>query len=104
MDVDAYAIGFVTAEDGASLRGLYFSDDVGGTARLPAGRYRVRVAPGFRDYEGGTRMMGELLDEADVEVARKLGITGYVAEAEALAYNPTRVYFGAQQFTPDSRY
>jgi hypothetical protein len=75
------------------------TNDVGGTSMLPPGRYRVEVVRQWHDYETGIRMVGELLDEADWEVARLAGTTGYATDG--VLYAPITVYFAGSQFEDD---
>lgn len=70
-------------------------NDVGGTTALPAGSYRVRVTRSWDDYEIGGRMVGELLDDADVAVSRLTGTTGYGPKC---AFRPEVVYFAKRDF------
>jgi hypothetical protein len=91
-------------------------NDVGGTTNLPAGRFRVRLLESWRDPEIGTRCIGELIEPADIAVARQAGTTGYTPEdyrrfgdefyervaKEAQAFNPKRVFFALKDFTPDA--
>lgn len=91
--------GTVTAEDGP-LGGLYFTNDVSGTSKLPRGRYRVHLTREWDDYETGQRMVGILLDDEDLETARRIGTTGY-SESD-MPYAPSEVYFSGDQFTPDA--
>lgn len=108
-------IGFVTVGDPLDYRQPHMEifNDVGGTTSLPAGRYRVEVTRGFHDYETGERMVGRLLDEADIEVAREVGTTGWTLEhfsreygaayGERIrrarrAFNPVVVYFAGRDF------
>jgi hypothetical protein len=55
-------------------------NDVGGTTFLPHGDYRVEIERSFHDYETGVRMIGFLLDEADIALATEAGTTGYKYE------------------------
>lgn len=50
-----------------------FSNDVGGTAVLPEGRYRVTIIHGFTDEETGRVLHGRLMDPKQIEVARQAG-------------------------------
>ena len=52
-------------------------NDSGGSSELPPGRYRVEVTRAWGDYEIGGRAEGELLDAADVEIAREAAKTDY---------------------------
>lgn len=90
-------IGYATGTD--DFNAVRFNNDVGGTYELPPGRYRVALLRSFEDYETGTRMVGILLDEADIETATKVGTTGYAPPGTV--YRPTTVYFSGRQFEED---
>lgn len=86
-------------------------NDVGGTSWLPDGAYRVRVLSSLYDYETGIRFIGELLDERDIAVARRVGTTGFLPEdyrkygnkhykrtrRARRRFNPKRVHFSEFQ-------
>ena len=80
-------------------------NDVGGTTRLPEGRYRVEVDREWDDYETGGHISGLLVDDEAIEIARTEGTTGrtpedykdYPYRADKVAehqktWNPTRVF------------
>ncbi len=93
------AVGFaVSTGDGTSIGAptVYFNNDVGGTSALPAGRYRVQVDRSWDDYETGVRVVGTLLDEADIETAIKTGTTGHATTTDP--YRPTKAYFAGPMF------
>ena len=107
-------VGFVTCGKRLSdITDVMILNDVGGSNWLPPGRYRVRVTHGFHDYETGDRLHGELLDEKDVKLARKIGTTGHAKEAKGARlgldlidpdqrkFNPRKVYFPAKAFEPE---
>lgn len=56
------------------------SNDAGGTTILPDKPRRVKLTSYFYDYETGNRANGILLDESDIEEARKEGTTGHTPE------------------------
>jgi hypothetical protein len=92
-------------------------NDVGGTSTLPAGDYPVRLLRSWYDEETGVRWLGNLLDAADIETARRAGTTGLTPKdyratdgarhynrvlAAAREFDPGRVYFSDWDFTPDA--
>ncbi len=100
------------------LNTVSIKNDVGGTGELPIGNYRVQITKTWHDYETGQRCIATLLDPKDIEVSRKAGTTGYTADhylkykdknpslyADAVKaakeYDPSTVYFFADDFTPD---
>ena len=99
---------------------LSIQNDVGGHSDLPDGQYRVRVVKGWFDYESGKHYICELMDEKDVETARKIGTTGHTAghfrlqfptqphlaegaEKAAREFNPRIVYVSQFNFKMDRR-
>lgn len=63
------------------LRTMSFTNNVGGTEHLPKGRYLVRLNDrGFHDYETGAVLHGNLVDEKDIETARRIGTSEYGSE------------------------
>lgn len=94
---------------------LSILNDVGGTTSLPVGRYRVRLLLGWLDDETGARCIGALLDPVDIATARSVGTTGFRPDDErrygrerdartrqaAAEFNPARVFFALDDFTPD---
>jgi hypothetical protein len=95
---------------------LSIRNDVGGSAYLPPGRYRIRLLRTTYDYETGWRCTGDLLDHAQIEIARNVGTTGFTPDDygkyglervaavfdAAQQFNPARVYFHLDDFTPDA--
>jgi len=91
-------------------------NDAGGTTDLPPGTYRVRLLEHWYDDETGIRCIGELLDERDIETARRAGTTGYKPEdylkysramfektrKAAETFDPRRVYFCFDDLTPET--
>lgn len=99
------------------LNSVSIKNDVGGTTELPIGIYRVRITNIWRDYEVGQRCVGVLLNGNDILVAKKTGTTGYTPEyykqkyptnpelyqdalKAASGFDPSIVYFVAEDFTP----
>lgn len=73
-------------------RTLTFTNDCGGTAFLPKGKYLVRLNDrGFHDYETGAVLHGNLIDENQIDKARVIGITGYKPSEEL--FDPSYVRF-----------
>jgi hypothetical protein len=90
--------------------GISITNDLGGTTPLPPGRYRVGVVRAFDDYETGGRMIGRLLDEQDVELARTTGTTGHSrtdlpaggrTDLKGSEFRPALVYFSSVIFQPE---
>lgn len=91
------------------VRQISFDNNVGGTEVLN-GKFRVQLANnGVKDYETGRNFLGQLIDEKDIEKARKQGTTKftpahyanlYGKESQiyidtlkaAMRFNPARVY------------
>lgn len=109
-------LGYVTCEKSfkdSDISDIMIFNDVGGSSFLPPGRYKVRVVHGFDDYETGVRLHGELLDEKDIEIARKAGTTGYAGKVKGARsglelidrdqkkFNPKKVYFSGRDFEPE---
>lgn len=59
------------------FRQVSVTNDVGGTAILPEGSYKVRVTKVWCDSECGWRGHGRLLRTQDIEVSRGAGTTGF---------------------------
>ncbi len=107
--------GIVRSRLGTTSR-LSILNDVGGTAELPTGNYRVRLLTSWYDYETGTRCIGELIDLKDIATALEVGTTGYTPEdyrkygeehlertfKAAHEFDPGRVYFHEDDFIPDA--
>ena len=74
-------------------------NDVGGTAWLPPGAYRVRVTRAWDDYETGWRAEGLLLEEEVIAASRQAGATAY---GPKLPLTPL-VWFGLDDFDPDDK-
>lgn len=87
-------IGFAVGTD--VFNAVHIHNDVGGTGELPPGRYKVRVDRSWDDYETGVRVVGTLIEEADIEIAIAAGTTGYAPPGKV--YRPTTVYFSGRQF------
>jgi hypothetical protein len=99
-----------------TVRRACIVNDVGGTVDLPAGSYRVQLLKSWADYEIGDRCAGDLIDPMDIDVARKAGTTGHTPEdyrkyspalylktfTQTRTFDPKRVYFGLDDFIPDS--
>jgi hypothetical protein len=91
-------------------------NDAGGSGWMPVGRYRIEVTRTWNDYEIGLRGEGTLLDEADIEIARKAGETGHpqsefdtgdprLDKLLASRTGPDRVrevFFPISDFTPEA--
>lgn len=92
-------------------------NDIGGSGKLPKGRYLVRIVKEWDDDETGQVLHGVLLDEKDIEKARKAGTTPWTAEhyrreypknpklCEEVAqakktFNPKVVYFSEHSCEP----
>jgi hypothetical protein len=99
--------GFVNACAGWDVS---IHNDLGGDEFLPPGRYRVGVVRAFDDYETGGRMIGRLLDEQDVELARTTGTTGHSrtdlpagrrTDLKGSEFRPALVYFSSVIFQPE---
>jgi hypothetical protein len=88
--------GFVNARSGFAV---CIHNDAGGTTELPPRRYRVGVVRSFEDYETGRRMVGRLLDDADLALARAAGTTS--SPTKAAQFLPAVVYFDAGVFEPE---
>lgn len=86
--------GFAVATKGLGSC-VTFSNDVGGTEFMPAGRFRVRIVKTFEDYETGQVVHGELLEAKDRARAKKAGTTGF---AKGKRYDPRVVHFYAREF------
>jgi hypothetical protein len=94
---------------------VHITNNVGGTAYLPVGYYRVRLLESWYDDETGMRCIGELLDPKDIETARKAGTTRFTPEdyrkygqkryeetaKAAREFNPARIHFYRDDFTAD---
>lgn len=93
------------------INSVTITNNVGGTTELPAGNYRVRITK-----VRGLRCIGVLLDPKDVLLAKATGTSEFSPEhyrdqfpkaphlyADALkaaaAFDPSIVYFSADDFT-----
>jgi hypothetical protein len=97
--------GTVTVEN-RKLETLSIQNDMGGHSNLPDGQYRVRVVKGWFDYESGKHYICELLEEKDIETARKVGTTGHPPEKarkDAKPFDPKTVYVSQFNFKMDPR-
>jgi hypothetical protein len=71
-------IGYVESKSVlGTINSVGIINDAGGSGWMPVGRYRIEVTRTWNDYEIGLRGEGTLLDEADIEIARKAGETGH---------------------------
>jgi hypothetical protein len=82
-------------------------NDVGGTSELPLGSYLVSVERTWNDYETGKHGKGKLVQKGHIDIARKIGTTGYTVndfkkygqkmmdevEKAQKDFDPSTVYF-----------
>lgn len=91
-------------------------NNVGGSTALPAGSYRVALIESSYDDETGIRCTGELLENDDIALARRIGTTTFTPEdyrkygkeryeqvlKASRNFEPQIVYFGGDDFVPDT--
>jgi len=73
---------------------IHYASGGGNTLCLPDGLYRVGIVKQFDEEEIGLRYIGHLLDEADVDLSRALGVAGFTGKAPDAGYDPRIVTFG----------
>lgn len=89
------------------VKNPWTSNQVGGTVKIH-GTVHAKIVKKWEDWETGTRYIGELFEDADVDLSREAGKTTFTPEhykkdseemylevkAKWDAYDPKKVYFG----------